>query len=256
MKNIATIKTDLFILALSCLMISGNLWAAGTPFVNLGDAAYQRKSYDSAINYYSRAAAEKDAAASVFFKLGNAHYRLRHIGEAMLAYERALLRQPAFPAAAQNAALIQKQVSPAASHEVFFLRWWQALTAPSLSNMWALLAILLFTGVLLALGWRQFRRMGKGWLRPQVTAGALVLAALFAVFSFAGAKRFAPKSAGVVMRPDVRFQPAVSGTAASGLSLPEGLLVEVLHKEKNGFIVQLPDGQEGVVQGTDISVVE
>src|ERR1043165_2628597 len=73
----------------------------------LGDAAYNRKAFDSAVNYYELAAAGKSPDAAVLYKLGNAHYRLKHIGEAMLAYERALLRQPGFAAAARNANVIQ-----------------------------------------------------------------------------------------------------------------------------------------------------
>ncbi|MBS1616120.1 MAG: tetratricopeptide repeat protein [Bacteroidetes bacterium] len=256
MKSYLSSRLRFLVLAGSLLLISGSLWATGSNLERLGDAAYQRRNYDSAINYFSRAAADKSAPAAVLYKLGNAHYRLHHVAEAMLAYERALLRQPAFPAAAHNATLIQKQVSPAAAKEVFFLRWWQALTAASLSNLWAFLAISLFAGLLLTLGWRQYKRLRMAWLRPQVTGGLLVLVLLMAIFSFAGVQRHTPKAAGIVMRPDVRFQSAVSGSATGGLSLPEGLLVTVLHKEKNGYIVRLPDGQEGIVQGTDIAVVE
>src|SRR4051794_39113449 len=77
--------------------------------ISLGDAAYSRREYDSAINYYE-AAASKVPDAVTLYKLGNAHYRLKHTGEAMLYYERALLKQPGFAAAAKNVRIIQQQV--------------------------------------------------------------------------------------------------------------------------------------------------
>lgn len=243
------------LLLVLCLCVAGAAHAAGSKAEALGDAAYQRKAYDSAIDYYSRAATAQQAPAEVFFKLGNAHYRLRHVGEAMLAYEKALLRQPAFPAAARNAQIIQEQVSPAARSEIFFLRWWQSLTAPGLTNLWAILAILVFAAVLVGLGLRQFQRR-RGGAAPQLIGAGLVLAALFAVFSFAGAKRYRPREAAVVMRPDVRFQPATQRQAGAGISLPEGLLVQSLGKAHNGVIVRLQDGQEGFVQASDIALVE
>jgi tetratricopeptide (TPR) repeat protein len=254
MKFLSTMKAWQ-ILLLACCFAGSQAWAAGSQLVALGDAAYQRKAYDSAVHYNNRAAADKQASATVFYKLGNAHYRLRHVGEAMLAYERALLRQPAFPAAAKNAQLIQKQVSPATRNEIFFLRWWQALTAPALTNLWAGLAILIFATLLLGLGWRQFQRR-RGWLKPQIIFAGLVITALFAVFSFAGAKRYRPQHAAVVMRPDVKFQPTTQRVAGAGISLPEGLLVGVLGKGSNGVIVRLQDGQVGFVQAADIAVVD
>jgi tetratricopeptide (TPR) repeat protein len=253
--NFLSMKKAWQILMLAlCLGAGAPVWASGSQFVARGDAAYNRKAYDSAVSYYSRAAEGKDATAVIFYKLGNAHYRLRHTGEAMLAYQRALLRQPAFPAAAKNAQLIQNQVSPAARNEVFFLRWWQSLTAPSLTNLWAVLAIVVFAALLLGLGWRQFQRKGNR-LQPQIILAGLVLASLFAVFSFAGAKRYQPHSAGVVMRGDVRFRPVAQSEGGTGVSLPEGLLLKVLSRTKSSLIVRLPDGQEGLVQEADIALV-
>lgn len=230
-------------------------WAGAADPIALGDAAYQRKSYDSAVSYYKQASLVKQAPAVVFFKLGNAHYRLRHVGEAMLAYERALLRQPAFPAAAHNAQLIQKQVSPAARNEVFFLKWWQGLTAPSLTNFWAVLAIVLVAGLLGFLGWRQFARK-QGHVKPQIIGMTLMIALLCAVFSFAGAKRYQPGKVAVVMRPDAKFQSSAQANGSTGISLPEGLMVDVIGRGSKGLIVRLADGQEGFVQVGDVSVVD
>jgi tetratricopeptide (TPR) repeat protein len=222
--------------------------------ISLGDAAYRHRAYDSAINYYE-AAVGKAADAVTLYKLGNAHYRLKHTGEAVLYYERALLRQPGFAAAAKNVRTIQQQVEPGNRKEVFFIRWWRGITAPELSNTWAVLAIIIFAALLSLLAFNYYRNKKPSWQRPQIIAGALVLATLFVIFSFAGVWRDVPQAAAVVMRPDSRFRPT-SGNLKTGISLPEGLLVKVLKAGKDDVIVALPDGQEGFVQRFDIAIVE
>ncbi len=222
--------------------------------LRLGDAAYSHKAYDSAVSYYEQAAAGKAPDAVALYKLGNAHFRLKHIGEAMLAYERALLRKPGFALAAKNARIVQASVRLGGNKEIFFLRWWRGFTAPELSNVWAVLAILTFTALLGILGWSFFQKSRMVWLRPQVIGGALALTALFIVFSVAGVWRDAPSGAAVVMRPDAKFSSIGGGNG--GLALPEGLLLRVLHRQGGQITVALPDGQEGFVQLSDIAVVE
>jgi tetratricopeptide (TPR) repeat protein len=219
----------------------------------LGDAAYARKAYDSSIYYYEQVAG-KGQDAIVLYKLGNAHYRLRHIGEAVLSYERALLKQPGFAAAANNVRAIQQQVSPT-SNEIFFVRWWRAVTAAELSNVWALLAILIFAALLITVGYNYYRKRKANWQKPQIIAAALFVAIVFVIFSLAGAWRDVPNSAAVIMRPDTKFRPAAA-VKSTGISLPEGLLVKVLNASKGDVIISLPDGQQGFVQRSDIAVVE
>jgi tetratricopeptide (TPR) repeat protein len=224
--------------------------------IRLGDAAYQRRSYDSAVSYYQQAASDKSQDAVALYKLGNAHYRLRHIGEAVLSYGKALKQRPGFAAAEKNIRVIQQQVSPTNNKEVFFLRWWQGIASPSLSNLWALIAILLFAMVLGLLAWSHYARKKISWLRPQIVVGGLIAAALFAALGFAAAWSGVPKSEAVVMRPDAKFLPLASDPKSTGLSLPEGLLVKVLHTENDKATIALPDGQQGFVQRFDIAVVE
>ncbi len=256
--NLLSLKKASRTLLLVCclgfaLRASGN--DAGR-FLRLGDAAYTRRAFDSAVTYYGQAASGTMPDAVALVKLGNAHYRLRHIGEAMLCYERALMRRPGFAVAAGNARAIQRQVRPGSDKEIFFLHWWRALTAPGLSNLWAVLAVLLFAAVTGALAWRAYSRKNTLWLRTQAVAAAFLIAALFAAFALAGVLRDVPHSRAVVMRPDTKFRPVAGAAKGGGLSLPEGLLIQVLHVKADEITVSLPDGQEGFVQRTDIAIVE
>lgn len=244
------------LLLLLCLGQVKNASGNGSErLILLGDAAYSRKAFDSAITYYGQAASDKSADATALYKLGNAHYRLKHTGEAVLAYERALAKEPGFTAAAKNVELIQQQIMPA-GQEVFFIRWWRAITAPELSNLWAILAIIIFAALLSTITWNHYKQRRPAWQRPQLIVAALTLAVVFVVFGLAGARRDMPQAAAVVMQRDTKFR-SLSGSAKSGgISLPEGLLVKVLNAKSEQIIVQLPDGQKGLVQRSDIATVE
>ena len=222
----------------------------------LGDAAYARKAYDSAISYYGMAAGTAAPDPVALFKLGNAHYRLKHFGEAVLAYERALQRRPGFAAAAKNVRIIQQQVDPRSHNEIFFVRWWDGMTAPELSNFWALLAAVIFCLIIGLLAWNKYRSQRSAWQRPQFVAPAIIVAAVCVLFSFAGAWKNRPDGAAVVMRADTKFRPLAGGVKANAISLPEGLIVKLRNKDTANPIVALPDGQEGLVQRFDIAVVE
>lgn len=241
---------------LSCFLLAygTNVFAGNDALLRQGDAAYARKAYDSAVSYYEQAAGKAPDAIALY-KLGNAHYRLRHIGEAMLAYERALLFRPGFALAAKNARLIQAQVTPGGDKEIFFLRWWRGLTAPELSNFWAGLAIFTFAALLSVLAWSIYRKRKFSWMRPQTIGAALTLTALFVLFSLSGVWRDVPRGVAVVMRPDTKFRP-MAGGGKVGPALPEGLLLRVMHVKDGQVTVSLPDGQEGFVQLSDIAVVE
>jgi tetratricopeptide (TPR) repeat protein len=225
--------------------------------IQLGDAAYSRRAFDSAINYYEQATTSKPSRAEALYKLGNAHYRLKHLGEAVLSYERALLAQPGFAAPARNVRVIQQQIEPNNSKEVFFIRWWQSITAPELSNFWALSAIIIFLALLVGLGLNQYKRIKPRWQRMQIIFGVLIVATAFIVFALAGAWRDSPKSAAVIMRSDTKFRSVSSGSGkGAGINLPEGLLVKILKGGKDEIMVELPDGQPGFVQRSDIATVE
>jgi hypothetical protein len=225
--------------------------------VRLGDSAYAQKMYDSAAYYYKQAISPINPDPVVLYKLGNAHFRLNRTGEAVLAYERALKRRPGFADAAENLAIIQRRIQPdAGKDDVFFIRWWNALTKPALSNVWAVLSIVFFSFPLGVLIWSRFRRTWPSWLWPQAIVGGIVLSLFFTVLSVAAVPGTSNNSA-VVMQKDAAFRTEIkSGSTPSVLKLPEGLVVDVLGNDDNQVRVALPDGREGFMQASDIALVK
>lgn len=249
----------LMLFAVSCGLVSH----ASQPglLLRLGDSAYMHKLYDSAIIYYGEATIADRSNAIAWYKLGNAQYRMRHIGEAVLSYKRALKHNPGFTPAAENIEVIQSSLQDVSvkNEDVFFIRWWKALTKPAWSNTWAVLSILLFGLPLGLLAWSRFSRKRGIWIMPQVIIGCMAAGVIFAVLAAIAANSSAYANTAVVMQHDAVLQMKYSGKGPGkpGMtSLPEGLLLRVVSKEKDAVYVVLPDGREGSMQPSDIALVE
>jgi tetratricopeptide (TPR) repeat protein len=219
-----------------------------------GDAAYQRKAYSEAAGSYRQALGSDSANALLWYKMGNAQYRLRHTGEAAFAYAKALSIQPAFPEAAGNLDLIQQQVRPGGGNQVFFLRWWSALTRPAATNIWAVLAILCFSVPLITIAWLRYKKRTGRAIPPQLTGIGISLGLLFAILAVAAARGQKPQHKAIVMQQDAAAKPTAG--KAEKVVLPEGLVVDVLRTGPSEILIELPDGREGLMQRSDIALVE
>lgn len=230
--------------------------ASASPAKNwtrIGDSAYSKQLFDSALSSYRQAAKEEPVSSELLYKLGNTYYRLGQTGDAVLSFEKALRIQPDFSPASENLRIIQDSLMPAAdASDVFFLRWWKGLTRPHYGNIWAVLAILFFCIPLLLLSWSRWRKVEIPWLWPQWTISGFFLSVLFAVLALSSLNR-PDLGTAVVMRPDAPFR---SGGKAATVSLPEGLVVRILREDKNGLLVSLADGRQGTIQPSDIAIVK
>ena len=153
------IKVVCLVLAavISCLPAQGSphqCWKQGNAF-------YQQKQYDSAAACFERIATHHPDDPKVFYNLGNTYYRLNKIGLAVLNYERALKRKPDYTQASENLALTQSRIPGFIQpvKDIFFIRWWKALTASGLIMVWSILSLILFIAFI---GLLLYRRLNRG----------------------------------------------------------------------------------------------
>lgn len=245
-------------LLLLCVLACTNAFSDPTKFEQLGDRAYSRQQYDSAVVYYQDALHTDNSSAVNWFKLGNAQYRMQHFGEAVLAYERCLERRPGFAAAAKNVAFIQRQIQGGEQYQpIAIMQLWFVVLSPGMSDFFAWMALFFVSAPLLLLAFARYRKLRFAWLRPQIVVGSIVLGAALLVLSIVSAFRNKPDQIAIVMRQDAIFQETLPGSPKSGvLNLPEGLVVKVSGKKEQGVIVVLPDGRKGTIQRSDIEIVE
>lgn len=204
---------------------------------------YQQKNYDSAAFYYEQLAAQQPSDAVVYYNLGNAYYRLNKVSPAVLNYERALFFQPGFREAKENLALTQSRIpnriQPA--DDIFFVNWWNNLTAGSKANGWAVAALFLF---LLLVSGLVFRRTGKLVLPVQTYYIAAAIWLLSGVIAHRAAQHAARTNAAVVMTNNMPFMVA-PGQAKSQSLIPEGTTVLIESEKGEQAEVSLPDGRRG-----------
>ncbi len=220
--------------------------------VALGDRAYARKSWDSAVTSYSRAAAGGGGAIA-FFKLGNAEYRRHHTSDAVLAWCRALKAQPGFVPAQQNLRTVQEglRFGPKPGADPALVRGWRVLTQPEASNRWAFISLATFFVMAGALAWRRLRKRPP--LRRSFVIGSLISGVLFAVLAFYSAYNTVPRNIAVIIHANASMQPDARG--GNALILPEGLVVKVLGEDQSVAHISLPDGRGGTIQAIDIAIL-
>lgn len=213
-----------------------------------GNSAYKQKQYDSAAIYYEQIAALKPKNAEVYYNLGNTYYRLNRVAPAVLNYERALQIDPDHKLAKDNLTLTHSRISnyiPEAG-DIFFVNWWQALTAANKTTRWAVAALLTFV---LTIGLVLLRRYPKavGKVPVQLPGFMGFVCACFLLLAFAAAGHSTEATAAVVMQNDAPLMNNELRGKALAL-VPEGTTVKIKSEKAGWAEVRLPDGRTGWLQ--------
>lgn len=213
-----------------------------------GNSYFQQKQYDSAAVYYNKLAEKKPDNAVIYYNLGNAYYRLNNIGKAILNYERALKNDPDFTKASDNLYLTQGRINNRIQplQKIFFVRWWQSMTAGNLSNAYAIAAIIIF---LLAIAYFILSRLGSinFSLPPQATMAMIVLCTLLIILSLASAQNAVNDDYAIVLDEGAPLMLKPESGSSKSL-IPEGTKVEIEDTQSAWYEVKLPDGRTGWIQ--------
>jgi len=222
-----------------------------------GNHFYQEKQYDSAAYYFEQIASAKPADATPFYNLGNTYYRLNKVGLAVLNYERALKRRPSYKEASDNLLLAQSRI-PGNVHskqeDIFFMRWWKAITAPQLIMVWSVLSLLFFISLI---GLLLYRRLKKDQvnIRPQMIGAITLLWLLALLLAFSSAYAVLSDVKGVVVAGNAMLMPD-NGKSKTAVNVPEGITLKMRDKKGNRYEVELPDGTIGLIQEDAVQLVD
>lgn len=243
------------VLFVAVLFASFITFAADAPYAawwTKANAQYSQKQYDSAAYYYEQIAALHPQDAVVYYNLGNTYYRLNRIGPAVYNYERALFLKPGYKEAADNLSLTQARIRNRiqGTEDIFFVRWWKAITLSSYANTWAILSLLVFLLWIAAL---IANKLGKfRALQVQAHSAIGLVLAILLVFSYTSAMRRSYSNKGVVMTQDAELM-ATPQQGKSQALIPEGTTLRVEGVRNNWVEVQLPDGRMGWLQKEQVA---
>ncbi len=214
---------------------------------DMANNAYRLKDYDTAAVYFEKIAGQKPKNAEVYYNLGNTYYRMNKIGPAVLNYERALLIDPDYTQAKDNLTLTQNRMSthvPQAT-DIFFVQWWETLTAPRMATLWAILAFIMFSAMILLIFLRGISKIEIN-IPAQLPVLMGIIWICLLVLGYQAARTSVDSGAAVIMQNDAPLlNTEMKGKPMS--LLPEGTTVKVKGTKGEYAEVIVPDGRRGYV---------
>lgn len=218
---------------------------AANPFAE-ANAAYEAGNFATARELYLDAVRSGPLTDHLFFNLGNTEYRLNHPGPAALAWERALVINPAHPEAAANLAYIRKKEASLVFEPPKALAW----TAHLSRNTWLLAATVsgwLFLALVTLLA---LHRRVPG---TRIAAAAAGLAAAASGTAFALTPPL--ESRAVVLAPKASARSAPSTSAAEILAPPPGSQARILRDQGAWIYAEFPGGRRAWLPSDSIAAV-
>lgn len=239
----------LFTYGLLVMVFFGASWAtraqeSGARIWKMADSLYAQGDFDSALVLYKQYADQEGLSAALHNNLGSTYFRLNEVGEAVLHFEKALFLSPGDRSIKENLMLARSRVSNriAEWQPLFFVRWWEEAIRQDRATFWAVLSLMVFLLLLLAL---IGRRLGLG---PQVPskglAGIGAVWMLLLVLAYFSASQSLESGRAVVMSSHAPLQ--ASPEPGKPLSLiPEGTTVSWKRSKGGWAELTLPDGRKG-----------
>ncbi|MDA9101305.1 tetratricopeptide repeat protein [Omnitrophica bacterium] len=214
---------------------------------------YRQQQYGEAASIYERLTHEYNSA-TLFYNLGNSYFRMGKTGEAILAFERALMRSPRNRDVRYNLnyvrSLLEYRVEDSRN---WYLRAGEGLLRyfrPDEIYLMALLAYFLFiaSGCFVI----YFRRgLPWGWRRKTLLFITVLM------FMFWGAKTVQTQVLrdAIVMAPEVEVRYGPSAADQVAFRLGEGLKVYVIDRRENWSRIILTNNESGWVRNDQIEEV-
>ena len=245
-----------WVLFLSSMAFGQSLDYARDQF-SLGNEAYMKGDYETALNHYLEAETKTEGLA-INYNLGNAYFKLGDIPESILHYERALRFDPSnedvqYNLSIANDMIVDKiETLPKSKLQI----WWKTFRYSLGPDGWAEICIgLALASVLLFLlyyfgGSKALRRFG--FFGGLVTFIFLILT--YTLAQSAENYRYAEKSAIVFTdKVDVKSEPR--GGSVNVFVLHAGTKVEILSQEGEWYEVEIASGAQGWIYQDELRLI-
>lgn len=219
--------------------------------------AYQKGSYDRAIEVYEQILASGAHSVAVYYNLGNAWFKAGNPARAILNYERALLLDPSDEEVAENLEFVRTQIpaEPEPLPAFFLYAWWQTGLQFFSATVWGTIGLILLW--LAAGGWslwllgrtRKIKKLGfmAGF------AGILLVILPFAL-SF-GRKNFEKSGTYAILIEAAELHIAPDEASQLVLPLEKGWKVRRIENFEDWSKVKLGNGDEGWIRAENMEKI-
>jgi tetratricopeptide (TPR) repeat protein len=255
-----------------CLACSSGLWAQdmqlqadtaatdrlASEMLKQANDFYISEKYQDAIDLYEKILHEKGKSAVVYYNLGNAYYKKNETAQAILNYERALMRDPGNEDIRINLEMSKlKTVDKIEPVGAFFLaQWISDVRNIYNTNQWAyagIAAFFLFMGCLVLFCFSRKVSLKKAGFY----AGIILLAGTVScnVFAYRQKQKLTAKNTAVIMASTVTVKGSPDKRGIDIVVLHEGTKVSVKSKLGEWHEIVLEDGNVGWIESNKIEII-
>ncbi len=238
--------------------------ANGFVFANAPEAlfqqanqAYQANDFTKSIELYEQVLSAGYRSPELEYNLANAYFRTGQRGKAILHYERAKLLSPDDADIGYNLSLVREQMEKMESlPEFFMVRWWKHLRMLLPSNLWGALALVLFwagAGGLCLWLFGKTRGQKKTGFFVGITLVLLSILPLALALDRVSYEKSSHEA--IVLAPAASLKSAPDSAGSEVYKLQEGEKVELLDLLSGWWQVQLPNGEKGWINGSDLEEI-
>lgn len=245
MKNVLFI----FTLLLASLSLAQNA------LFEQGKDRYKDGKYQEAIENWMKIIEKGEHSANLYFNLGNAHYKLNNVGPSIFYYEKALQLDPLDRdirtnlAFAENARIDAIEPLP----KTIFSKWHTAVSGILSVRGWAIAAVtfsMLFVCFFLVYYFSVSERKKRILFAGSMLFLVLLLATLAMAFQVHGESLNDNPAIIFAESTEVKSEPSMGSEAA--FTLHEGTKVQIMERDDEWVRIQIVDGKDGWVPGTDL----
>jgi tetratricopeptide (TPR) repeat protein len=245
MKNVLFI----FTLLLASLSLAQNA------LFEQGKDRYKDGKYQEAIENWMKIIEKGEHSANLYFNLGNAHYKLNNVGPSIFYYEKALQLDPLDRdiqtnlAFAENARIDAIEPLP----KTIFSKWHTAVSGILSVRGWAIAAVtfsMLFVFFFLVYYFSVSERKKRILFAGSMLFLVLLLATLAMAFQVHGESLNDNPAIIFAESTEVKSEPSMGSEAA--FTLHEGTKVQIMERDDEWVRIQIVDGKDGWVPGTDL----
>jgi tetratricopeptide (TPR) repeat protein len=230
------------------LVIALKLSASENDVFKIGNDAYLKNNFETAISSYKQLEKEGYQSSELYFNLGNAYYKTDSIANAILYYERAKKLAPMDEDVLVNLKLANLKTidKTEAKEQLIFKSWWINFVSSKSADAWGVLTLVF---LFISFAFLIVFRLAVSSFSKQLffTAFSVSFIAAGCFFFLAKTNDTMQKEAGqaILFNSSATIKSAPTESAKDLFIIHEGAKVNIIEKDNNWFRIRLDNGNEG-----------
>ncbi len=216
--------------------------------IEKANQAYNEGDFTEAVDLYHSVIDSGYVSSALYYNLGNACFKSKDIPSAILYYEKALKLDPKDEQTWFNLNIANSQITDKieAMPEMFYVRWWKALTGLFSPDIWARTSIVLFL-ILICLA--TFFIITKNLILRRVSFWAGLAMVILLVLSFYIAyQKYNQQNNdnfAIVFSPTITIKSSPAKNSVDLFVIHEGTKVEIMDQVEGWYEIRISNGSIG-----------